>query len=90
MCLPFYSTIQDAKPFHSNVISAAAIHSVTVSVPFRLENAGLFHQNWNPRSGSDLLAVLQTQQGANARVLRRCVGELLWSLRTIRNKMTIE
>ncbi|KAF7070718.1 hypothetical protein CFC21_076193 [Triticum aestivum] len=34
---PFLS-IQDAKPFHSSAISAAAIHSVTV--PFRLQNAG--------------------------------------------------
>uniref|UniRef100_A0ACD5XH55 Uncharacterized protein n=1 Tax=Avena sativa TaxID=4498 RepID=A0ACD5XH55_AVESA len=34
---PFLS-IQDKKPFHSSAISAAAIHSVTV--PFRLQNAG--------------------------------------------------
>jgi hypothetical protein len=34
---PFLS-IQDAKPFHSSAISAAAIHTITV--PFRLQNAG--------------------------------------------------
>ncbi|KQJ86078.1 protein misato homolog 1 [Brachypodium distachyon] len=34
---PFLS-IQDVKPFHSSAVSAAAIHSVTV--PFRLQNAG--------------------------------------------------
>lgn len=50
----------------------------------------VFHQNWNPMSGSDLLAVLQTQKGVNARMLWRCVGALLWSLCTIQNKITIE
>ncbi|KAM0854967.1 hypothetical protein ACQ4PT_050083 [Festuca glaucescens] len=34
---PFLS-IQDTKPFHSSAISAASIHTITV--PFRLQNAG--------------------------------------------------
>ena len=49
-----------------------------------------FNQNWNPQSSHDMLSILTSQRGANARIVWRCVGALLWSLWTVRNKITIE
>ena len=49
-----------------------------------------FKQNWNPQSSHDVLSILTAQRGANARIVWRCVGALLWSLWTVRNKITIE
>lgn len=49
-----------------------------------------FSQNWNPLSGGDLLALLTSQRGTSARIVWRCVGALLWSLWTTRNKIAIE
>lgn len=49
-----------------------------------------FQQNWNPSSSVDLLDIIHTQKGASARIVWHCVGVLLWSLWTVRNKMTIE
>lgn len=49
-----------------------------------------FSQSWNPSSGADLLNILKAHRGSFRRVLWRCVGALLWSLWSIRNKLTIE
>lgn len=49
-----------------------------------------FKQNWNPLSSDDLLDLLTAQKGAYARIVWKCVGALLWSLWTVRNKITIE
>ena len=49
-----------------------------------------FGQTWDPRSTSDLRALLAAFRGGFGRVLWRCVGALLWSIWTTRNKMTIE
>src|SRR4051812_30271551 len=49
-----------------------------------------FGQNWNPHSGGGLRAILSVHKGGFARVLWRCVGALLWSLWTTRNKIIIE
>lgn len=46
--------------------------------------------SWNPNSSADLLACLDPFCGATKRVLWRSVGALLWALRNIRNKLTIE
>lgn len=46
--------------------------------------------SWNPSSGADLLNLLAPLQGSSKRVIWRSVGALLWSLWTIRNKLTIE
>ena len=50
----------------------------------------VFQQNWNPRSGTELLTILHAQSSAKARIVWTCVGALLWSLWTVRNKMTME
>ena len=49
-----------------------------------------FKQNWNPQTSEDLLNLLKAHRGANARLLWRGVGELLWSFWVVRNKITIE
>lgn len=49
-----------------------------------------FKQNWNPQSSNDLLTLLSAQRGANARVVWQGVWALLWSLWSVRNKITIE
>lgn len=49
-----------------------------------------FKQNWNPQSSDNLLNLLSAQRGANARVVWRSVGVLLWSIWTVRNKIAIE
>ena len=49
-----------------------------------------FGQNWNPHSGGELRAILSAHRSGFARILRRCVGALLWSLWTTHNKITIE
>ena len=49
-----------------------------------------FNQNWNPQSSHDLLSILTAQRGANARIVCRCVGALLWALWSVWNKITVE
>ena len=49
-----------------------------------------FDKNWQPHTSKDLLEILSAQKGPSARVLWRCVGALLWSLWSVRNKFTIE
>lgn len=46
--------------------------------------------SWDPRSTSNLVAILDAVQGSSKRVLWSCVWALFWALRLTRNKLTIE
>ena len=46
--------------------------------------------SWNPRSATDLAAIVATTKGGNNRVLWSCLGALAWSLWLTRNKLAIE
>ena len=49
-----------------------------------------FHSDWNPASGHQLVSLLKSTKGTSSRIAWRCVGALLWSIWTTRNKFTIE
>ena len=46
--------------------------------------------SWDPRSASDLAAIVDSVQGGNKRVLWSCIGALAWAIWLTRNKLAIE